>query len=132
MADSALVELLRTLVPDAATTLTDDGAVEVATDPDVEDAVAVRVTDDAVELRLPTVVWVGQTPEATTRLWRRIPLADAGPGTDEIRDAVRRARRARKREWATCRFCGERVPREHRIDADTCHGCASEHLGVVF
>ena len=38
----------------------------------------------------------------------------------------------RAAEFATCRYCGRRVAAEHRISSDVCHGCASEHEGVVF
>lgn len=38
----------------------------------------------------------------------------------------------RKRHYKKCQFCGEKVSSEHRIDQNTCHSCASEHLGVVF
>lgn len=39
---------------------------------------------------------------------------------------------SRKRQYRKCQYCGEKVAIEHRFDQNTCHGCASEHFGVVY
>ncbi len=39
---------------------------------------------------------------------------------------------SRKRQYRKCQFCDKKVAAEHRIDKNTCHVCASKHLGVVY
>lgn len=94
--------------------------------------IVVLATHEAYEIRLPTIEWTHGThgPVAVTRLWLRIE--GEALDDDALRANIEEALAARRAEFATCRFCGRSMPVEHRIDDDTCHGCASKHLGVVF
>lgn len=94
--------------------------------------IVVLATHEAYEIRLPTIEWTHGThgPMAATLLWRRIE--GEALDDDALRAVIEEAVASRRAEFATCRFCGERVAVEHRIDNDTCHGCAERHLGVVF
>ena len=38
----------------------------------------------------------------------------------------------RKAQFNKCKFCGESFGSEHLFDNDTCHGCATEHYGVLY
>jgi hypothetical protein len=90
----------------------------------------VLVTPEAVEFRLPVVRWLGpHTPVPTSVLWRRVDLDEVAVG--DLAKLITDARRARKRQFRTCRYCGRRTPPEHRHEKDVCHGCAEQHLGVV-
>jgi hypothetical protein len=93
--------------------------------------VLLQVSAERLDIRLPTTRWNGPAwPMRTTRRWKCIKLADV---TDEaLMTQVQRAHAARRTEYRICRFCGRSVPVEHRFDNDTCHGCASTHLGVVY
>jgi hypothetical protein len=86
-----------------------------------------------VELRLPTVEWTTgyAGPAASSRLWKRVLWTSMGPSDEQLAVLVEQALARRRREYATCRFCRERVPREHRIGR-ACHGCASGHALAVF
>jgi predicted RNase H-like nuclease len=97
-----------------------------------EDGVIALVTADTVELRLPTVEWTSGThaPAEASRLWKRLDITHLPDA--QLASEIADARSARKREFATCRYCGERVPTEHRISSDVCHSCASRYEGVVF
>ncbi len=97
-----------------------------------EDGVIALVTAETVELRLPTVEWTSGThdPAEASRLWKRLDIADLPD--EQLASEIAEARAARKSEFATCRYCGERVPAEHRISSDVCHSCASRYEGVVF
>ena len=97
-----------------------------------EDGVIALVTAETVELRLPTVEWTSGThdPAEASRLWKRLDIADLPD--EQLASEIAEARAARKSEFATCRYCGERVPAEHRIGDDVCHSCASRYEGVVF
>lgn len=108
---------------------------ELSHDAEGEEGVVVVVTQEAVEFRLPTVEWTAGThaPVASSRLWRRVEGLDLiNLGDERLEELVEAAKQARAGEWSTCRYCGERVPVEHRLNGDICHGCASKHEGVVF
>jgi predicted RNase H-like nuclease len=97
-----------------------------------EHGVIALVTADTIELRLPTVEWTSGThdPAEASRLWKRLDIAELPD--EQLASEIAEARAARKSEFATCRYCGERVPAEHRISSDVCHSCASRYEGVVF
>jgi hypothetical protein len=130
----ALARRLLALLPGAEVTR-GRYVFELGHDVESEDGVVVLLTAEAVEFRLPTVEWTAGThaPVASSRLWRRIEGLDLIDLSDEqLEELLEAAKQARADEWATCRYCGERVPVEHRLGANVCHGCASRHEGVVF
>jgi hypothetical protein len=91
----------------------------------------ILVTPDAVDFRLPTLAWSHPgIPSPSSISWRRIDLESAMSG--DPAKLIRSARSARKRQFQTCRYCGLRVPPEHRHGKELCHGCASEHYGIVY
>lgn len=97
-----------------------------------ERGVIVVVTAETLELRLPTVEWTrgAYGPAESSRMWKRRLWSRLGD--DELPLLIGSALEARDREFKVCRYCGQEFPREHRFDARTCQGCASEHLGVVY
>src|SRR5947209_6356214 len=63
-----------------------------------EEGLTVLMTAEAIELRLPTVVWVTpHTPERRSRLWKRFLWRHLN-GAGGLAAAVQRARHARARE----------------------------------
>ena len=90
----------------------------------------ILVTPDAVDFRFPSLDWVHPgIPSPSSISWRRVDLEAAYSG--DMHALLRSARTARKRQFGTCRYCGNKVPPEHRHARDCCHGCAEQHLGVV-
>ena len=119
------------VLPGASVSRTRDA---VQLDAEFEDGgVSVLVTPEAVELRLPTVEWTTgyAGPVASSRLWKRVLWTSIAASDEQLAALIEQALARRRREYATCRFCRGRVPREHRIGR-ACHGCASGHGLAVF
>jgi len=96
------------------------------------EGIVVLVTRDALELRLPTIEWPHpHEPRRTSRLFRKIEWVSID-GREALRDLLKEALEARRVEFRTCRFCSLSFPPEQMIQTDVCHGCAENHLGVVF
>ncbi len=80
----------------------------------------------------PTLNWEGpHEPVPTINFWRTI--SDPHSLDDlALKNLLKKACRARRRQYKRCRFCGQLVPPEHRYSPDVCHTCASDHFGVVY
>ncbi|MDA2929037.1 hypothetical protein MYX84_03650 [Acidobacteria bacterium AH-259-O06] len=106
--------------------------MEERTKIDGEKGIVIAITPEAIEFRLPTIEWTmgSHGPASSSQLWKRAVAEDIQDS--ELEELIKRALRARRREFKRCQYCGELVPPEHRIEKDVCHGCASKHLGVVF
>lgn len=117
------------LLPGATMTRTRD---VVQLDYAGERGIVAVVTAEALELRLPTVEWThgAYGPAAASRLWQRV-LWEELPAT-ALAERIAQAIAARQAEFKRCRYCGQLVPPERRVDDDVCHGCASRYEGVVF
>jgi len=96
-----------------------------------QEEITILITPEAVEFRLATVDWIGpHSPVPSSKLWKRVPIYEL---TEEaLPSLINEAREARRAEYLPCRFCGQLVPPEHRIEGDVCHSCAERHLGIVF
>ena len=125
----AFARMVRDALPLAEVTRTRD-CIQI--DWGDEAGIVVLVTPEAMELRLPTVEWAcgSYGPRATSKLWRRVEWQRLDPS--KLPELLKAAKTARKRQYRTCQYCGERFPPEHRADRDTCHGCASREHGVVY
>lgn len=97
----------------------------------VDDGLVIIVTAEAVELRLPTVEWTGgaHSPVLSSRSWKRVTATSIT--NEQLAALIDEARKARRAQYRTCRYCGRPTPPEHRHSNTVCHGCAEEHLGVV-
>jgi hypothetical protein len=101
-----------------------------------ERGVALLLTPEAIELRLPTVEWTGgaYAPANSTRLWKRVKLESVMTESYSWRalaPLVEKALAARKKEFRLCRYCKADTPVEHRTGR-ACHSCASKHEGIVY
>lgn len=93
--------------------------------------VTVRLGRGAADIRLHTIVWRSPyEPVASTRRWKRVALE--GLDAAQLAALIEQAAEVRRAEYVRCRFCGERVPPERRVEDDVCHACAEGELGVVF
>jgi len=130
------LQVLRLL--SSSTTLPDEGITLERTRDVIEihsggeEGIVIIVTPEAVELRLPTVEWTmgAYDPAASSRLWKRVKTD--GLEDEKLGRLLGEAQEARGREFTKCRYCGERVPPEHRYSRNVCQGCSSAHLGVVY
>ncbi len=104
-----------------------------------EGGVILLLTPESVEIRLPSIAWTcgAYGPVASSCFWRRVPIRrlmdvlDPGGSDSRLRRLVDSGLRARRAKMRPCHFCGERFGPE-RMSDDACHGCASEHRGVVY
>lgn len=96
-----------------------------------EKGVVMIVTPDTMEIRLPTVDWVTPySPVSSSRIWKRLKWERIN--ITKLKKLIDEAIAIRMSEFAECRYCGKKVPPEHRVETNVCHDCASEHLGIVF
>jgi hypothetical protein len=95
-----------------------------------ERGVSAVVTEEALELRLPTVEWVHpHEPLEASRSWKSLPW-DKLEGA-KLKKFISAARAAREDEYKKCKYCGHYFPPEHRHGKNVCHGCAEKHECVV-
>lgn len=126
-----LADQLLDCLPGAHFSRTRD-VIEVIAIDDEGRGVILLVTPDGVEIRLPRTQWVRPyLPIPSSRFWKRIKTH--GPeDVPAVMAHVRRAQRAREREFRKCRHCGAKFPLEHyHPEIRCCHGCAERHEGVV-
>lgn len=113
-------------------TTTDLGQVNLRGDD--EGAIVYLFLPDAVEVRHRIVKWpLPSAPVMTTELWKRFPLE--GLDVAGLLRAVVAARKAWQGKLRCCVHCREAFPPERRLTISkrtVCHGCATEHEGIVF
>jgi hypothetical protein len=94
-----------------------------------EHGVTLVISDEVIDVRLPTVRWIGQTPVESSLPWKR--LKHSGDLLPRHTGTILAAMEARRAQFAQCRYCLRKVAAEHLHSPDVCHGCAERHLGVV-
>lgn len=95
-----------------------------------EDGLVLVVTDDALELRLPTLEWHIHTPRAVSKLWRHISLQEQ-PELD-LRQLIADAQASQKETFGDCKYCGALKPEGWMHGKDVCQSCAENILGVRY
>lgn len=102
-----------------------------------EPMVYIKPTKKGLEFGYEGVKWNGQIPELYFYKkhllnWNDFEKFNTEERQEKILELLMKTMNTRKRQYKECQFCGEKVATEHRFDKNTCHGCASEHLGVVY
>jgi len=82
---------------------------------------------DGWNFEVGTVEW--PHPSQAVTVWKSFRKWKKEPGSKML--ILARAA-AERRFCSRCEFCGELRLNGHMLDRKTCHGCASEHLGVCF
>jgi hypothetical protein len=97
-----------------------------------EAGVVVLVTREALELRMPCVEWTmgAYGPAPASRLWKRVEWEQLHG--DALSSILAQVLSARVAEFNECRFCRAQCSPDRMLEADVCHACAEQHLGVVF
>lgn len=90
--------------------------------------VLIGVDGPEVTVAEPKVTWLSQHPQLGLG---RVHLRAAAPPPEVLARAIERASRRRRSTFRQCEICEETLPPESMLDL-VCHGCASEHHGVVF
>lgn len=91
-----------------------------------------------LEFGFESVQWIdGHTPmpymfKKYTLNWEEIEVLNKEEQQEVILNLLMKTINSRKRQYRKCQFCKEKVAIEHRFDKNTCHGCASQHFGVVY
>jgi hypothetical protein len=100
----------------------------------------IQATEAVLELGYEATQWDGYMPSPIPGIYKKHfvtweslqSLRRSEEKLEKLLDLLMKTITSRKRQYRKCQFCGENVPVEHRFDKDTCHGCASEHFGVVY
>jgi len=77
-----------------------------------------------------SLVWDVGTPSVT--ITRPSILAEDAAFLSQLEEAIDAAREQKARTLVRCQYCGALLPPEHAFDANTCYGCASRELEIVF
>jgi hypothetical protein len=103
-----------------------------------EPIVFIRATDDGLVFGYKSIRWDGPATPTTTWItkytlsWETLQLLNSEQKKEKILNMLLKTINSRKRQYRKCRFCGDKFPPEHRFDQHTCHGCATQFLGVVY
>ncbi|MEK4229735.1 hypothetical protein [Solibacillus sp. FSL H8-0538] len=104
-----------------------------------EPEVYILATDEGLEFGYEATFWDGYMPAPLPGIfkkhsssWQELQSLSTAEQQEIILKRVMKTINSRKRQYRKCLFCGEHVAAEHRFNNDTCHGCASAYLGVVY
>ena len=90
----------------------------------------ILLSPEAIELRLPTLIWDGpHTPIKTSRLWQRLALDDLKES--QLPRLMAEAQTQQQQSFCDCKYCGQRNPKSWMHSPDVCQSCAEKELGVV-
>jgi predicted RNase H-like HicB family nuclease len=95
-----------------------------------EKGVVVILTPEAIELRLPTLEWLGpHTPVQSSKRWKRINLENSK--NINITKLIASAQEAQAQTFGVCKFCSQKKPTGWMFRQDVCDSCAEKHLGII-
>lgn len=102
-----------------------------------EPMIYIKPTHEGLEFGYEGTKWHGHTPSPFMfknhiLIWEDIEVLNKEEQQEAILNLFMKTINSRKRQYRKCQFCGEKVALEHRFDSNTCHGCSSQHFGVVY
>jgi hypothetical protein len=96
-----------------------------------EKGIVVILTPEAIELRLPTIEWLGShTSVRSSKLWKRIDLHNSR--NLDMAQLIASAQEAQAQTFGICKFCSQKLPSGWMSQQDVCQSCAEKHLGIVY
>jgi hypothetical protein len=102
-----------------------------------EPSIYVQPTMDGIQFGYHSIYWEGHQPIPTLKKkhllsWESLAPLSYKQQEELVIDLLLKTIASRKRQYQTCQFCGEKVSSEHLFNKKTCHGCATEHFGVIY
>jgi len=102
-----------------------------------EPSIYVQPTMDGIQFGYHSIYWEGHEPIPTLKKkqllsWESLASLSHEQQEELVVELLLKTITSRKRQYQTCQFCGEKVSPEHLFNKKTCHGCATEHFGVVY
>jgi len=98
---------------------------------DADENVGVLVVGGNVVIGWIEICWRGPVPPPDRIM--RDPVHMVLPiAPEELEKAIGAAVTAARSRRQRCRYCAKSYPPGHMHESDVCHGCASEHLGVLY
>lgn len=95
-----------------------------------ESGLVILLSPDAIEFRLPILIWVGpHEPAHTSRLWQRLVLNELSE--TQLPELITAARFQQKQNFGDCKYCGKRNPSGWMFRSDICESCAESKLGII-
>lgn len=93
------------------------------------DGLSVLVTPEVVELRLPTIKWVGpHSPAPSSRFKERVQWQEEGHDWAAL---IQSAQETQRETFEVCQYCGQQNPRGWMHSKTVCQSCAERELGIV-
>lgn len=90
-----------------------------------------RFRDDinSIVIEVASINWaLPNEPKVTWSAVSKVPLGSS----PEVIQIARQKALERRKYFATCSECGERMAKGHMLDAHICQACATKNHGVVF
>ncbi|MEH7440643.1 hypothetical protein V7182_24640 [Neobacillus drentensis] len=102
-----------------------------------EPNIFLQISLDSIAFGYESIEWHGHEPApifVTKKVvtWDSLATLTQQEKESIILETLLKTIQSRKRQYKTCQFCGEKTPPEHRFNSHTCHGCATEHFGVIY
>jgi hypothetical protein len=99
-----------------------------------EGSLVVLFLPERIEFRFLVVLWpLPHSPQLDTCRWREVAMSKADAAS--VLQAIGEWPKAWKRRLRRCKHCRELLPPERLMWIEkkrVCHGCATEHEGVIF
>lgn len=95
-----------------------------------ESGLVILLSPDAIEFRLPVLIWLEpHEPANTSKLWRRLALNELSE--TQLPELIAAARLQQQQNFGDCKYCGERNPSGWMFSSDICESCAESKLGII-
>jgi hypothetical protein len=102
-----------------------------------ESEVFVQPTNEGVAFGYHSIKWEGHYPSPiliTKHLltWECLNQVTREEKEHLMVETLMKTINNRKRQHKTCQFCKKKFPPERLFDSSSCHGCATEHFGIIY
>ena len=93
------------------------------------DGLSVLVMREVIELRLPTIEWVGpHSPISASKLWKRVRWQEKDNDWPAL---IQSAQAAQQKTFGVCQYCKRQNPRGWMHSKTVCQSCTERELGIV-
>lgn len=118
------------LLPEAKVERTSDVIQLTTGDFRDESGLVILLSPDAIEFRLPALVWLGpHEPASTSQLWQRLALTELTEA--QLPELIAAAQVQQQQTFGDCKYCGAHKPEGWMHRSDICESCAASELGII-